>query len=243
MTPKFLLALAATGLAAATPAVAANSGASRAKPATAQTAAAEPQAAPKAPSASVAGKVYEVKGLRGATWGMTRDEVLADIKKDFGAGLTEVKTLDNPADGTSALAATVSKLAPGPGPATITYIFGKTSKQLMHVNVVWLVPGDVTVMQRDELLRSGLKLVDYFKGYSWANHLAVGGVPVGPTSVVMFFAKDAAGGMLEVRADGVPFKRADGAMSQPKSGPARLRISYGQTATSADTAKIAPGLF
>ena len=74
---------------------------------------------------------YEVSGFRDARFGMTEAEVRAAVKKSFAVKDTDIKTGANPIEGTALLIVRVDSLDPGPGPATITYIFGNKSKKLI----------------------------------------------------------------------------------------------------------------
>ena len=80
---------------------------------------------------------YEVTGFRDARFGMTEAEVRAAVKKSFAVKDADIKTTANPTEGTTLLIVRVDSLDPGPGPATVTYIFGNKSKKLIQVNVVW----------------------------------------------------------------------------------------------------------
>src|SRR5262247_2151537 len=80
---------------------------------------------------------YEVTGFRDARFGMTEAEVRAGVKKSFAVKDADIKTTANPTEGTTLLIVRVDSLDPGPGPATITYIFGNKSKKLIQVNVIW----------------------------------------------------------------------------------------------------------
>src|SRR5262245_16713901 len=80
---------------------------------------------------------YEVTGFRDARFGMTEPEVRTAIKKSFLVKDADIKTGSNPTEGTTLLTVRVSSLDPGPGTATVTYIFGNKSKKLIQVNVGW----------------------------------------------------------------------------------------------------------
>jgi hypothetical protein len=184
---------------------------------------------------------YNVTGFRGANFGMTRDEVLKTIRSEFGLAAFKVPALTNSADGTIALIAKVGALEPGPGEATVTYIFGKSAKRLIHVNVVWLVQGEASEAQRDVAAVAGLKLASHFSGYRWADGTVFNAVPVGPNSVVLFLGKDSNGRAVEVRADGVNYARDSKGTpeaSPPAKGGIRLRLAYSADADNPDIAHI-----
>lgn len=169
---------------------------------------------------------YVVKGFRTAEFGNTSEQVLAAIGHDFAVKPADVKRLPNAAEGTTALTVTLDKLAPGPGPCTVTYILGKNGR-LIHVNVVWFLASNVTPQDRINIVQAGVKLSDYFREYGWASGIT--DMPTGPNSVAVFLGQDAAGGGVEVRADGVTYRHAvNGKMTNSPipSGPASLKIAY-----------------
>jgi hypothetical protein len=207
------------------------------------TACAAAAAAPKAaPTAQL--PTYDVKGFRGAHFGQTQEQVIGAILHDLGVKAADVQHLGDPVNGTTALAVTVPQMPPAPGPATVTYVFGKPG--LIHVNVVWLLTGEVPAVQRAELIAAGLKLSNYFRTYRWEPGKSAANIPIGPNSVSMFLGKDAQGNAVEVSADGVSFQRtvAGKAVQSPTpSGPARLRVAYGSVGEVNAVTTIKPGQF
>jgi hypothetical protein len=204
--------------------------------------AAQPTAAPAAKPAS--GRVYTVKGFRSARFGMDDAAVRAAVAKDFGS--VEVQRQVNPAQGTNVLVVALPKLEPGPGPATVQYILGAKSGQLIHVNVIWNLPDTATAAQREQLIAAGLQLSQYYRSFEWAPRRALAQVPAGPNSVIAFAGQDAGGGLVELRMDGVSYSRpVNGQMvSSPQPiGPARLRLAFDQNPRNPDIAKIAQGTF
>lgn len=219
-------------------------------------ASAEPKAAANAPATSTSPSQsapaaelqpeYRVRGFRSALFGMTRPQVVNAIRKDFQLRPADIHVLANSADGTVALVAKVGTLDPGPGKATVTYILGKNSRSLIHVNVVWLVHGAVISTQRDIAAAAGRKLADYFSRHRWIPGTEFADVPVGDNSVVLFVGKDAAGRAVEVRADGVDYVRLeeDGTKaSPPAKGALRLRVAYSADADRPDIGRIGAGGF
>lgn len=208
-------------------------------------AAPKPVTAPIAAMAAGAhGPTYTVKGFRSARFGQSQDEVIAAIEKDFNVKLADIKHLNVPADGTAVLVATVPQMIPAPGPATVTYIFGKGG--LIHVNVVWQLDGNADSMARSQIVEAGLKLADYFQAYSWNSGKSARNIPTGPNSVSMFLGTDAQGGVVEVSAAGVSYTHtvAGRSVASPiPAGPARLRVAYGSSMEASAVTAIKPGQF
>ena len=98
---------------------------------------AQAQPAPKQETAKQEFPKYEVTGFREARFGMTEPDVRAVVAKALAVKPADLKTSSNPTEGTTLLTARADQLEPGPGPATITYIFGNKSKRLIQVNVAW----------------------------------------------------------------------------------------------------------
>ena len=222
-----------------------------ASPSAGQVAPAHTAAAPQAgtpdatPPAAERG-AYIVTGFRSARFGMNHERVTDAVQRDFQVDAAALKSVDNPADVTSALIANVATLEPVNGPATITYILGKDSQKLVHVNVVWLLEGNAAEGQREALAIAGMKLADYFASHSWEGGRSIKNMPAGANSVVAFVAKDKAGAAVEVRLDGVAYTTmVDGQQkkSPAAAGPARLRIAYALSPSRPDVAKIAKGAF
>lgn len=90
------------------------------------------------------------------------------------------------------------------------------------------------------------QLTRYYRSYAWQPQKAVADVPAGPNNIIAFAGEDAAGGLVEARLDGVAFSRpVNGQVvkSPPPTGPARLRVAYGQNPKQPDVAKIESGAF
>jgi hypothetical protein len=205
---------------------------------------AKPAAAPPTIPQTPAVSDYEVTGFRSARFGMTQAEARAAIAKDFGDAAKITETA-NPIEGTHALQAAVPSLPPGPGAATVTYIFGASSKTLAHVNVVWVQDGEPTKEQRDAVVAAAVQLTDYFQTLPAAPKATAGVTPTGPNSLLMYAAVDKKGGGVEIDAEGISYQSNDkttAAQPAPK-GPALLRISYLANVLNPDVYKVKPGSF
>ena len=189
---------------------------------------------------------YVVSGFRSAKFGMSESEVRAAITRDFGLPDRNIRRAENGVDGTAALLARVEKLDPAPGPAAISYVFGATSKRLMHVNIVWAASAAEAAGQRSKFVAAGQRLSRHFMQYRWRNNVVITGTKVGPSSLVTFLGKDSKGGAAEVRLDGVLL--IDNATAKPLNpgielGPVRLRVSYAENPNKPDIKRVEKGTF
>ncbi|MGI4880625.1 MAG: hypothetical protein ACRYG4_24435 [Janthinobacterium lividum] len=184
-----------------------------------------------------------LRGFRSATFGMTKAQVLAAITTDFGSGIRTVES-SNPVEGTQIIQAPLSSLEPGPGAATIAYIFGASSKRLSNIIVTWSLQGEPNAEQRAAIVTGGMQLGAYFQ--STLSPAKVSGLtPTGSTSVVFYAAIDGHGSGVQIDGSGINAAAALGSGTsgvQPR-GPATLRISYTLNAMVPDVFRIRPGAF
>ena len=198
-----------------------------------------PQQAPDQPK-------YEVTGFRDARFGMTDADVRAVVKKSFAVKDADIKTGANPTEGTTLLIARVDSLDPGPGPATVTYIFGNKSKKLIQVNVVWGEDAPNNSSDANAIIGAGTRLERYFQGFSWRKDTTRVGVPVGENTVVLFAGEDEKKGAVRVVVDGIKYqmnREGNQTNSPDPKGPPKLVINYIGDRENPDVAKIEPGKF
>jgi len=189
---------------------------------------------------------YEVTGFRDARFGMTEADVRAVVKKSFAVKDADIKTDANPTEGTTLLIARVDSLDPGPGPATVTYIFGNKSKKLIQVNVVWGEDAPNNSSDANAIIGAGTRLERYFQGFSWRKDTTRVGVPVGENTVVLFAGEDEKKGAVRLVVDGIKYQmNREGSQTtspDPKGAP-KLVINYIGDRENPDVAKIEPGKF
>lgn len=210
---------------------------------------------------AVEGRSYQTSGYGRARFGMTVDEVKSILATDYPGALADMKDATDPAQRTRALGIVVPDLAPGPGLATVTYVFGATSLRLIAVNIYWLFTGTATPAQQAELTTAARVLASGFVGYQWPVFDTLRGLVLAPGVLLVFSGKDEAGGGVEVRLNGVAFDVEKQAPStnaaallpehrpvQP--GPAQLRLSFVASVDNpdiyrapADTEVLAPRSF
>ncbi|HEY8356378.1 MAG TPA: hypothetical protein VIL30_02855 [Ramlibacter sp.] len=194
---------------------------------------------------------YVVKGFGRATFGMSMDEVRALIRRDYPAATSVEEEADAVAR-TRVINVVVPQLAPAPGPASISYVFGASSTRLAAVNVSWIAPGEATPAQREALTQAGATLVGGVSGSYWPPLSTVRGHVLAPGIVILFAGQDAAGHGIEIRLDGVPLlvQRASGtATPRPPEriaappGSARLRLAVVENAKRPDVFRLPAGSF
>lgn len=191
------------------------------------------------PQAAVA---QEVTGWRSARFGMSEAQVRQAILREFQVPPSAIVTLDNPAERTRVLSAVLPALEPGPGPATVSFILGASSRRLVHVNIAW--QAGASAAERDRLSAAGILLARNFRERPWQPQAAVAGVREAPGVLVLFAGVDAKGSGVELRLSGVPIVGTDGTadLAAPPS-TAELRISYAANVARPDIVRLPPGAF
>ena len=193
---------------------------------------------------------YKVAGYGNATFGMTPDQVKALVAHDYPGGLASLKDASDITTGLHTLTIVVPTLAPGPGPATISYVFGNASQRLAAINVYWIATGRATAGERAALVAAGGSVVGGLAGWKWDGSWL--GRVIGPNELVVFSGRDVAGGGVEVRLDGVDLDVQTATPSAPLTplvhrpaapGPARLRLSFVSDTQHPDVYRIPAGAF
>lgn len=204
----------------------------------------KPAAKPAAPVASAAltGGEYQITGFRSARFGMTIDEVKQAIQKDFKPAEGAVAEIENPAERTKIVVVQLPLLDPGPGPASVSYILGATSRRLVHVNVAWTTGQQPTESMRNEITAAGVLLADYFRNLKWKPNGSTTGIPEGQNGLALFIGVDTKNAAVELHISGVTVTGPNGAGPAP-TGPAQLRVSYIADLANPDVATIKPGSF
>ena len=197
----------------------------------------------------VRGAPFENPGFHGARWGMTMDEVKAVVAASWPDALATARLRFDDAARTTALAITVPTLAPGPGPAEISYVFGAASKRLVAVHQTWTIPGNPGDVQRAALLRDATALAAELVGYQWPDFATTRGRVTAPGELILFAGRDFHGGGVEIRVGGVPLDvELPGAVRKvahraAPAGPAHLRKSLVASIEHPDIYTIPPGAF
>jgi len=185
---------------------------------------------------------HRVVGFRSAHFGMDAAQVRSAIARDFKPLPDSISMLKNPAENTQLLLLRLAELEPGPGPASISYIFGAKSNRLMHINVVWKTDGTPSDEARNKIAAAGMQLTNYFQSLSWKPGASALGLPNGANGVVLFVGSDPNNAGVEVRVSGVATYGAGSVATKPE-GAAQLVLSYVADIKNPDIAAIKPGAF
>lgn len=185
---------------------------------------------------------HYITGFRSARFGMDKTEVRAAIMQDFQVDEAAISEMVNLDQATTVLAVNLPNLSPGPGPASVFYIFGATTGRLMYINVVWATSESPSVQERDRIAVAGLQLAHYFENMKWKPEGAVSGVSLNPGEVLAFAGVDPDDAGVQVIISGVPMTDAEG-HEVPVSGPAILQISYTARYGAADVITVESGAF
>ena len=202
----------------------------------------------------VEGRPYRVTGYGQATFGMGVEQVKAVVATDFPAGAASLKDEIVPGAGTRALTLVVPELAPGPGPATLTYVFGASSRKLIAINIDWRAEGQSTTAQRAALVEAAKAVGSGMAGWRWPVLATTRGAVLAGNTLIVFAGKDAQHGGVEIRVDGVDFdlearaKTATSAATPPEHrvsppGPARLHVAFVANTDNPDVYRIPEGAF
>lgn len=187
------------------------------------------------PSSSAAAKaMHVITGFRSAHFGMTEPEVRAAIEHDFKPAGGAVTELDNPIEKTRVIALRLASLDPAPGTVNITYIFGASTQQLIHVNVVWSTGNAPTSGERLQMGTASAQLAGYFRALQWQRGATTASVAADGSNAVVFAGVDPKDEAVEVRVSGVPIERR-GKPSTDPVGPAVLHLAYFATTGRPDT--------
>lgn len=175
---------------------------------------------------------YRITGFRHARFGMTPAQVRAAVAADF-PGHTAIVSKRDTAEGTDILQLEAQALEPGPGPATISYIFGATSHELSHINIVWRTDAQPTPAERASMAVAGVQLADYFRRQGFSARNQADAARLGKDgAMLLFLASDRGGALVELVADGLPIGAS--ARTSVQTGQAVLRLSYARNPANPD---------
>jgi hypothetical protein len=197
---------------------------------------------------------YKVTGYGHASFGMGVAEVKALIDTDFAASAAGLKDEVAPGSGVRTLTITVAQLAPGPGTATLNYVFGSTSQRLVGVNVTWRAEGQSTTAQRAALVDAAKAAASGLSGWKWPLFSSWRGRVMPDGALIVFSGRDAEGAGVEVRLDGadidvMPRKKSPTSAITPAHhvvappGPAFLRLAFVADVDHPDAQRIPAGAF
>jgi hypothetical protein len=183
----------------------------------------------------------KVEGFRSASWGMDAAQVKAAIHKDFGVPAEKVKTEENAAERTTILAATVSDLLEGAGPARISYILGYKTKKLIQVTVLWGTAVDPQA-QPEKILAAANQLRQLFLDSGYQPETVVTNARMADGTVLVFQGQDADKHTTVLRLANTP-PPAKASKGEPAGGSVALSLSYTLDSRSPDIFRLKKGQF
>ncbi len=206
------------------------------KPAETPPSAAAPQPATPAEQA-------HIDGFRSAKWGMTGEQVQAEIKADFNIAADKIKRVENLAEKTQVMSVVVPDLLEGAGNAEVSYIFGYASKKLIQVNILWGTSVDTQATpEKMTAAADQLRLLFLDSGYQPGTVTANAKMADG--SILVFQGQDADKHttLLRLASGTAAPPGRDGKPGKPVA-VAVLSLSYILDATEPDIYRVKKGLF
>jgi len=160
---------------------------------------------------------YLIQGFRSARFGMDLETVRAAAARDFNIEPQGMLVQAHPDGQTTSLQAGLMRLNPGPGPAIVTYVFGREGR-LIRINVSWITAASPNDLQRQAMMNAGLRLQHYFHMLPIPPAQANDGGVMDANSLALYRARDGRGAEVAVTVSGVRFDRIkDGAAPSPPS--------------------------
>jgi len=192
----------------------------------------------------------QIIGFGEFRFGMNQQQVESLISTTWPQARVEQQV--DPVQRTTMLVFNVDDLAPveevdSPAPATMTFIFGYRSEQLMAINLDWYAEGHATEAQRLALLEAGSAYAALMLGDYWAPMQSSRGHILGDGTVLLFAGRDTQGRGVEVVVQGVALdvSRADGGIEHrpAPAGDARLHIGLSSMPDEPDIFRLPAGSF
>jgi len=188
---------------------------------------------------------YQVTGFRGATFGMTLDEVRPIARKSFNIDDGHMTLATDAGTGASKLIVHVRALEPGLGAGRVEYLFGYRQHALFQVNVVWGLDSNPP-LDNSGMLAAAMRLQGYFLGFDWPYGTARTAVPLDQRSVLLFSAADRNGGAVSVTAEDVSYRLIGSGMVRllpETSVPTIVTVTYTDPNRASDLRTIGRGQF
>ena len=184
-----------------------------------------------------------IAGFRSARFGMSEQETLEAMQRDFQLQRGEIEIQHNDEDRTSSLVATVTDIFPGSEAAQVVYIHGYKQKKLIQINVLWGLP--VTEEpDSQELVTTANVLRKYFGQLGFAPENTVMNTRVDDNIFLVFRATDEQERMvlLQLISRQAPAIE-EGENSEPSSQVVSLWLSYIEDVENPDVFQIQEGTF
>ena len=181
-----------------------------------------------------------IHGFRTAHFGMPESDVLKAVGKEFGLDDDAIAREVNSLEKTFSLVLPVTDLIPESGPSQIAYIFGYSSKKLIHVNIVWGHSVDAGT-NAQKLVATANILRNYFSASGYKNVQVNLPVEVGKTLV--FKGSDDNGRMVLLVLNATRASDDQGEGGDETTRRLSLRLSYIENPQNPDIYRIQEGQF
>ena len=190
------------------------------------------------PADTTAAPAEPVPGFRSAHFGMSEADVRKAIRKDFGAAADAIKSDTNRAERTQVLTINVPDLLPGGGHATVAYVFGYKTKDLIQVGVTWSKASDPAITP-EMLFANADVLREYFLQAGYVPATVTTNQPI-QNGVLMFRGSDRDGHETVLLLVGTVEKAAD---SKRVLSPTALNLIYVADPKAPDIYRLPKGDF
>ena len=181
-----------------------------------------------------------IHGFRTAHFGMPVSDVLKAVGEEFGLDDDAIAREENSLEKTVSLIIPVTDLIPESGPSQIAYIFGYSSKKLIHVNIVWGHSVDAGT-NAQKLVATANILRNYFSASGYKNVQVNLPVEVGKTLV--FKGSDDNGRMVLLVLNATPASDDQAEGGDETTRHLSLRLSYIENPQNPDIYRIQEGQF
>lgn len=195
------------------------------------------QSAPAAAAAPAQTPSFRVEGYGQLRFGMDAEQIKSVLKLDFPQANPVLIDRIDAVSRSRVLTLELPALDPGPGAATISCVFGATSKRLIAVNVIWLAAIKASPTQETLWIDAAAKLAKTYASQPWPLFNTTYGTVVAPGVSVVFTGHDEAGGAAEIKLQGVTTPLGS------YSGPSSLRLTLVANSIRPDIYRLAAGSF
>lgn len=195
-------------------------------------------ASPKPAAAAEAGRM--ITGFRSVTFGMTEDQVKAQISKDFKLPASAIHSDENTIQRTEVLSVSVPDLISKGGTAEIGYVFGYQTHKLITINILWSKDTDPKITA-DQIYQNGQYLQQYFAGDGFLPQRSLGNA-AWPGGVLLFRTSDTDNNVIMLVMSGSVVKVSKNA-DKGYFVPQALSLVYAADPEHADVYRLTKGSF
>lgn len=181
-----------------------------------------------------------ITGFRGATFGMSENEVRHAIESGFNLPASAISAGYNAIQHTDVLTVTVPNLVPGGGTASVSYVFGYQTHKLIEVNVFWSPQIDSKITAQT-LYQNGETLQQYFAGEGFPPDRTNGNVAT-QNGILLFSARDPSNNAVLLILSGTMTKDPKDP-AKTALNPTALTLEYAENPAHPDIFQLSKGSF